>query len=223
MNALELQHISKTYGAGHTAVHAVDGVSLKVSAGEVVLMMGPSGSGKTTLLSIMGTLLKPTKGTLTINKQPTSNLSEKQLANFRLGEIGFVFQSFNLLSALTAQQNVMVPLLAAHRSGAEASARAKELLTQLGLKERLTNLPKNLSGGERQRVAIARALANDPQLILADEPTANLDAARGHEVAGLLHTIAKNKGKAIIIASHDLRLKSLADRIITIEDGRLIP
>jgi putative ABC transport system ATP-binding protein len=222
MNVLALHKVSKTYGSGHTAVHAVDQVSLKVTAGQVVLMMGPSGSGKTTLLSIMGTLLRPTSGTVTINDRIISGLSEQQLAHFRLREIGFIFQGFNLLSALTAEQNVMVPLLAAGRSNTEASQKARVLLAKLGLKERLGSLPKNLSGGERQRVAIARALANNPQLILADEPTANLDAARGHEVAQLLRRIAKDEGKAIIVASHDPRLKSLADRVITIEDGRLV-
>lgn len=222
MSILELQGISKTYGSGHTAVQALNKVSLKVDAGQIVLMMGPSGSGKTTLLSIIGTLLKPTNGKVVINGKSISDSSEGQLANFRLREIGFVFQSFNLLSALTAEQNVTVPMLAAGRSTSEASHRAKELLTRLGLERRLTSLPKNLSGGERQRVAIARALANDPRLILADEPTANLDAARGHEVAQLLAKIAKTEGKAIIVASHDMRLKNVADRIITIEDGQLL-
>lgn len=222
MMLLKADHVSKTYGSGRTAVKALQDVSLQIEAGDIVLLMGPSGSGKTTLLSIIGTLLKPSTGSVTVNQQVVSDLPEDKLAKVRLGQIGFVFQSFNLLSALSAEQNVMVPFLAAGNSKSKAKATARKILTQLHLGPRLQNLPKNLSGGEKQRVAIARALVNDPQIILADEPTANLDSVTGHEVAQLLCEIACSQGKAVIIASHDPRLKDIAKRIITVTDGKIV-
>lgn len=222
MIILSAKKISKIYGTGHTEVRAVQDVTLQVETGDIVLLMGPSGSGKTTLLSIIGTLLRPTKGTITVNEQVVSDLPERKLAKVRLKQIGFVFQSFNLLSALSAEQNVMVPLLATKLSKPKAAKRARQLLEQLHLGQRLRSLPKNLSGGEKQRVAIARALVNDPLIILADEPTANLDSVTGHEVAQLLCEIACSQGKAVIIASHDPRLKDIAKRVITITDGRIV-
>src|SRR5512138_3895568 len=178
---LQITDITKRYGSGSTEVTAVRDVSLGVRPGEIVLIMGPSGSGKTTLLSMLGALLKPTEGTIQLNGTIISALAENHLPDIRLRQFGFIFQDFNLLSALTALENVaIVAELAGARNGA-ARKKATTLLTELGLGERLDFIPEKLSGGEKQRVAIARALVNDPTLILADEPTANLDSKIGHE------------------------------------------
>ena len=188
---LQVTHVSKRYGSGATAVTAVHDVSLSVSPGEIVLIMGPSGSGKTTLLSMLGALLKPTEGIIQLNGTVISALAESRLPEIRLRQFGFIFQDFNLLSALTTLENVaIVAELAGSRSGT-ARRKATDLLRELGLGERLNFLPEKLSGGEKQRVAIARALVNDPALILADEPTANLDSKIGQEIMRLLRGIAK--------------------------------
>lgn len=221
MSTVSVQHVSKTFGAGHTAVTAVDDVSLTVGAGDIVLVMGPSGSGKTTLLSMIGTLMSPTAGRILIAGQETSGLGPAKLSRLRLREFGFVFQTFNLLSALTAEENVMLPLITAGTPRKAARAKARSALEQLQLGHRLRSLPRDLSGGEKQRVAIARSLANEPRLILADEPTANLDAKTGREVTLLLCETACSEGRAVIIVSHDQRLRAAAKRVITIEDGRL--
>lgn len=220
MNVISVKNISKVYGSSHTAVKAVSNVSLEVNAGEVILIMGPSGSGKTTLLSMIGTLLKPTEGEVMVNGQSVVGMSSRQLASVRLHQFGFIFQSSNLLSALSAQQNVTIPLIASV-SKAKASKKAKDLLERFHLGKRLDNLPRNLSGGEKQRVAIARALANDPKVIMADEPTASLDSKTGKEIMQLLCDTACEEGRAVIIVSHDQRLKDIAHRVITIEDGKL--
>jgi putative ABC transport system ATP-binding protein len=191
---LQVTHVTKRYGSGATEVIAVKDVSLSVGPGEIVLIMGPSGSGKTTLLSMLGALLKPTEGTIQVNGDIISALAENRLPDIRLRQFGFVFQDFNLLSALTAMENVaVVAELGGMKSGA-ARKKAVALLTELGLGERLNFLPEKLSGGEKQRVAIARALVNEPSLILADEPTANLDSKIGHEIMRLLWSIAKERG-----------------------------
>lgn len=221
MSLISIKNLSKTFGSGHTAVKAVDNISLDIEPGDIVLVMGPSGSGKTTLISMIGTLMRPTSGQILVNGQDVSGMDNKALSELRLHSFGFMFQSFNLLSALTAEQNVTVPMLVAGTSKKQASTKAKNLLGNLHLEQRLTNLPKNLSGGEQQRVAIARALANDPELILADEPTANLDSKTGAEVMQLLCSTACVENRAVIIVSHDVRLKDVAKRVITIEDGRL--
>ena len=216
---LQIAHVTKRYGSGATEVTAVRDVSLTVSPGEVVLIMGPSGSGKTTLLSMLGALLKPTEGAIQLNGTTISALSENRLPDIRLKQFGFIFQDFNLLSALTALENVaIVAELAGSRSGA-ARRKAASILTELGLGERLNFLPEKLSGGEKQRVAIARALVNDPALILADEPTANLDSKIGHEIMRLLRNIAKEQGRSVVIVSHDQRIKDIADRVLWLEDG----
>ncbi|HEY1074887.1 MAG TPA: ABC transporter ATP-binding protein [Patescibacteria group bacterium] len=222
MRAITVHNVSKIYGKGHAAVKAVQDVTLAIEPGEIVLIMGPSGSGKTTLLSMIGTLLRPTEGSIVVGDLATRSLNDNQLADLRLESIGFIFQSFNLLSALTAKQNVMVPLIAGGAPKREAGKRAETLLTRLGLGERINSLPADLSGGEKQRVAIARALINEPKIILADEPTANLDSETGHEVATLLCEIACNENRAVVIVSHDPRLRDVAKRIYTIEDGKLI-
>jgi putative ABC transport system ATP-binding protein len=216
---LQITHITKRYGSGSTEVTAVRGVSLGVRPGEIVLIMGPSGSGKTTLLSMLGALLKPTEGTIRLNGIVLSVLAENQLPNIRLRQFGFVFQDFNLLSALSALENVAIVAELAGVKVSEAKRKAASLLTELGLSERLHFLPEKLSGGEKQRVAIARALVNDPSLILADEPTANLDSKIGHEIMRLLRRIAKDQSRSVVIVSHDQRIKDIADRILWLEDG----
>jgi len=219
ITTLEMQHVSKRYGAGTTEVTAVRDVSLTVAPGEVVLIMGPSGSGKTTLLLMLGALLKPSEGTIRLNGTAVSALPERRLPAIRLRHFGFVFQDFKLLSALTVLENVALVAELAGMKRAAARQKAAVLLTELGLGERLTFLPEKLSGGEKQRVAIARALANDPTLILADEPTANLDSKIGHEIMRLLRRIAQEQGRSVVIVSHDQRIKDIADRVLWLEDG----
>lgn len=217
---LHVSNVTKRFGAGATEVMAVRDVSLSVAPGEIVLIMGPSGSGKTTLLSMLGALLKPTEGTIALDGTTISALAENRLPDIRLRQFGFIFQDFNLLSALTALENVaLVAELAGAKHGA-ARKKAAAILTELGLGARLNFLPEKLSGGEKQRVAIARALVNDPALILADEPTANLDSKIGHEVMRLLQSIAREQKRSVIIVSHDQRIKDIADRVLWLEDGQ---
>ena len=216
---LQIAHITKRYGSSSTEVTAVRDVSLSVDPGEIVLIMGPSGSGKTTLLSMLGALLKPTEGEIHLNDTTISALAERQLPDIRLKQFGFIFQDFNLLSALTALENVAIVAELGGTKFGEARRKATALLTGLGLGERLDFLPEKLSGGEKQRVAIARALVNNPTLILADEPTANLDSKIGHEIMRLLRSIAKDQGRSVVIVSHDQRIKDIADRVLWLEDG----
>jgi putative ABC transport system ATP-binding protein len=219
-STLSVEHVTKRFGAGETEVVAVRDVSLSVGPGEVVLIMGPSGSGKSTLLSMLGALLKPTEGEIRLDDTVLSALAETRLPDIRLRRFGFIFQDFNLLSALTVLENVaLVAELAGAKRG-EAREKARAQLTELGLGERLDFLSEKLSGGEKQRVAIARALINDPALILADEPTANLDSSIGHEVMRLLRNIAKEQYRSVIIVSHDARIKDIADRVLWLEDGQ---
>ena len=216
---LEMNHVSKVYGEGATEVKAVQDVSLALEPGEVVLVMGPSGSGKTTLLSMLGALLQPSQGEIRIDGTDLTRLSESQLPRLRLQNFGFIFQDFNLLSALTALENVMlVAQLAGARNG-DARRRAVEILTDFGLQGRLDFLPEKLSGGEKQRVAIARALINEPAVILADEPTANLDSKIGFEIMRLLRQIAKEQRRSVVVVSHDQRIREIADRVLWLEDG----
>jgi putative ABC transport system ATP-binding protein len=217
---LTVTHVTKRYGAGPTAVSAVSDVSLAVAPGEVVLIMGPSGSGKTTLLLLLGALLKPTSGTIMLNSHELSALPEQALPAIRLRQFGFIFQDFNLLSALRVVENVALVAELAGMKRAAARQKATALLTELGLGQRLQFLPEQLSGGEKQRVAIARALVNDPALILADEPTANLDSKIGHEIMRVLRGIAKDQGRSVVIVSHDQRIKDIADRVLWLEDGQ---
>lgn len=219
-STLEISQVSKRYGSGPTEVVAVQDVSLSVAPGEIVLIMGPSGSGKTTLLSMLGALLKPSAGEIRLNGNVISAMKENRLPNIRLRKFGFIFQDFNLLSALSALENVAIVAELAGARGSEARRKATALLTSLGLGERLNFLPEKLSGGEKQRVAIARALVNDPALILADEPTANLDSKIGHEIMRLLRSIAKEQGRSVVIVSHDQRIKDIADRVLWLEDGQ---
>jgi putative ABC transport system ATP-binding protein len=216
---LDVRNATKRFGEGDTAVTAVRGVSLAVAPGEIVLIMGPSGSGKTTLLSMMGALLKPTEGSIHLDGAEISALSEGRLPSMRLREFGFVFQDFNLLSALSVLENVAIVAELAGLKRRAAREKATALLTELGLQARLDFLPEKLSGGEKQRVAIARALVNDPTLILADEPTANLDSKIGHEITRLLRRIAREQGRSVVIVSHDQRIRDIADRVLWLEDG----
>jgi putative ABC transport system ATP-binding protein len=216
---LEVQHLSKRFGRGGTGVTAVDEVDLAIAPGEIVLIMGPSGSGKTTLLSMMGALLKPSEGSIWLKGTMISGLSEGRLPVLRLREFGFIFQDFNLLSTLTALENVAIVGELAGKSRAVSRAKATTLLSELGLAQRLGFLPEQLSGGEKQRVAIARALINEPSVILADEPTANLDSKIGHEITRLLRSIAKEQARSVVIVSHDQRIRDIADRVLWLEDG----
>jgi putative ABC transport system ATP-binding protein len=216
---LQVNHITKRYGTGATEVTAVRDVSLAVAPGEIVLIMGPSGSGKTTLLSMLGALLRPTQGSIYLNGADISALSEGRLPEVRLRQFGFIFQDFNLLSALTVLENVALVGQLARLKKAQSRTRAAALLTELGLGQRLHFLPALLSGGEKQRVAIARALVNDPALILADEPTANLDSKIGHDIMRLLRRVAREQNRSVVIVSHDQRIRDIADRVLWLEDG----
>ena len=218
---LSMVGVAKVFGSGERTVTALYDVSLEARAGEVVLVMGPSGSGKTTLLTIAGALLKPTRGRVRVCDTDITDLDEGHLASIRRQNVGFIYQSFNLLEALTVLENVRLVSTTGAPNGAMHRDRTKELLEMLGLGHRLNWLPKHLSDGEKQRVAIARALAKNPALMLADEPTANLDAKRGHEVMDLLRLKALEMDKAVVIVSHDHRIRDVADRVLWLEDGHL--
>jgi putative ABC transport system ATP-binding protein len=215
--------LTKVFGSGATAVRAVDRVDLTVGAGELVLVMGPSGSGKTTLLSMIGGLLRPTEGRVAIDGVELTALRRRELTRVRRESIGFVFQTFNLLESLNALENVEIALNIAGVAGVDAERRARRLLVAAGLGARLSFRAGELSGGERQRVAIARALANEPRLLLADEPTANLDSGHGREVMQLLRELTTSEERAAVVVSHDPRLERVADRVLRLEDGRLAP
>ncbi len=218
---LEAIEVSKVYGAGETRVQAVDAVSLGLMAGEVVLIMGPSGSGKTTLLSMMGCILRPSTGEIRIEGRGVSGLSEAQLPDVRRRYIGFVFQSFNLFPSLTTLENVELVLRLKDDGSRQLRDRARDLLERVGLGRRAHLYPADLSGGEKQRTALARALAGDPPILLADEPTANLDTRTGQEVLTMLRQLAETAAKAIVIVSHDPKAQAHAHRVVVLEDGRL--
>lgn len=218
---LQARDVSKVYGSGHTEVRAVDNISLTIKPGELVLIMGPSGSGKTTLLSMLGGLLRPTHGQIVIEDIDITALGESSLPDIRARKIGFIFQSFNLLDALNVEENILFPSVLVPEQRDQARQRANELIELLNLSQRRHAVPATLSGGEKQRVAIARALINNPPLILADEPTGNLDSQSGQDVTMILHDIARDKGCAVILVTHDPRVEDVADRILWLEDGAL--
>lgn len=200
---------------------AVDGVSLDIAPGEIVVIMGPSGSGKTTLLSMVGGLMRPTSGEVHIGGTDIWSLSEAELSGVRARRIGFVFQGFNLLEALSVEENILLPAQLAPGGIRDARPRMDELITRLDLTRRRYARPGELSGGERQRVAIARALINRAPLILADEPTGNLDSHKGMEVGMILHDLARDEGVAVVIVTHDPRVEDIADRVLWLEDGHI--
>jgi putative ABC transport system ATP-binding protein len=218
---LLLENINKIYGDGDTAVKVLDSVSLQVKAGEFVAVVGPSGSGKSTFLSIAGALLSPTSGRVVLGDQEINTLSPKKMNQIRLEKIGFVFQSSNLIPYLTVYDQLLLISELAGKRNKTAKQRANNLLNQLGLSHRRNHYPESLSGGERQRVAIARAWMNDPEIILADEPTASLDSERGKTVVQMLADEVHSREKAAIMVTHDKRMLELCDRVVYIEDGKL--
>ncbi|HEY7535568.1 MAG TPA: ABC transporter ATP-binding protein [Thermodesulfobacteriota bacterium] len=221
MKNIVVTNLHKIYEEGSVKVHAVNGVNLSVDAGQMVLLMGPSGSGKTTLLSMMGCILKPTEGYVTIMGEDITSWDEDFLPMIRRKYIGFVFQQFNLLSTLTASENVEASLNLKGVKGKAAERVSRELLQQVGLGDRCDFLPRDLSGGEKQRVSIARALAGNPSIILADEPTGNLDSENGRIAIEILKNLASRENKSVVVVTHDSRIRDLADSIYYIQDGVL--
>jgi putative ABC transport system ATP-binding protein len=213
--------LRKDYGSAEGPVSALDAVDLEVSRGEAVAVMGPSGCGKSTLLHLIGGLDRPSAGELSVAGRRVDGLSERALAYFRRDEIGFVFQAFHLMDELTAQENVELPALLAGCTPSKARARATALLEEIDLADRARHLPSMLSGGQRQRVAIARALVNEPEIVLADEPTGNLDSASAFQVLGLLESL-RAKGLTSVIVTHDERIATTADRLISMRDGAFV-
>lgn len=218
---LELRDVGKTYSEGKNEVRAVESVSLDLRRGELLLLMGPSGSGKTTLLSMMGCILRPTSGQIRVHGALVDHLQESALPDIRKKNYGFVFQSFNLFPALTAAENIELLLRIKGYEKKSLRAVSLALLEKVGLSDRAHFYPADLSGGQKQRIAFARALVGDPQIILADEPTANLDSKRGREVLELLKRHASEQGKAVAVVSHDPKAEAVADRVIILEDGRI--
>jgi putative ABC transport system ATP-binding protein len=216
----ELRAASRTYGGNGTQIHAVHDVDLTVEPGELLAIVGPSGSGKTTLLQLLGAMDRPTGGSVLLEGRDLARLGDGELARIRLQTVGFVFQQFNLIPTLTAAQNIEVALAPRRLRGWARRKRAGELLESVGLAARADHLPGQLSGGEQQRVAIARALANEPTLLLADEPTGNLDSKTGEEIVDLLRTISAERGTTVVIVTHDEKIASRADRIVRMKDGR---
>lgn len=218
---VRLRGVHKVFQMGHAAVHALAGVDLDIPAGGFTVVMGPSGSGKSTLLTLIGGLDRPTSGTVEVAGRRLDELNENELALYRRRMVGFVFQSFNLIASMTALENVALPMRFAGVPRRQRRERALALLKRVGLAERAYHRPIELSGGEQQRVAIARALVNDPQLILADEPTGNLDTASG---MGILHLLSDlhREGRTVVVVTHDLRIRTLASQIVFLLDGRVV-
>ncbi len=222
MQLLHLDGVTKDYPLGSTVVKALRGLDLSIESGEIVAIMGPSGSGKSTLMHILGALDKPTGGTASLEGHDLQGLSEDELVTLRGEKVGFVFQTFNLIQALTAQQNVELPMIFLGVKKSVRAERARALLEKVGLGERVAHRPNELSGGERQRVAIARALANDPEIILADEPTGNLDSETGSTILDLLKKLSVEEGKTMILITHDPDAAAIAHRIVRLRDGRVV-
>jgi putative ABC transport system ATP-binding protein len=219
---IEAKGIERTLGRGAGQVQALRGVDLSLRRGELTLLMGPSGSGKTTLLLVLGCMLAPSSGSLTVCGVPTADVDKEGLAKLRRDHIGFVFQSFHLFPTLTAAQNVQLALDIRKERGRKAREKSREALTMVGLEQKIDALPQGLSGGEQQRVAIARAIVANPSIVLADEPTAALDTDNGQTIMRILASIAHDRQRAVLVVTHDPRIVPFADRIIHIEDGRLV-
>mgnify|MGYP005627653677 FL=1 len=220
-NVVRALGVRKTYYMGEEAVHALNGVDFRVKRGEYISIMGPSGSGKSTLFNMIGGLDKPTEGRVYIDDVDIASLDTVELAWLRCHKIGYIFQSFNLITVATALDNVMLPMTFAGMQQADAQDKAVEILKKVGLGERLLHKPLEMSGGQQQRVACARALANDPTILLADEPTANLDRATGEQIIDLLREINKTEGVTIITATHDHKMLAASDRIAWVRDGKI--
>ena len=217
-----LKGIGRRYGQNGNAVHAVRDVDLEIARGEFIVIVGPSGSGKSTLLQLLGTLDRPTNGQIDFEGGDLARLGDSELTKLRLRSIGFIFQQFNLIPTLTAAQNVEVALAPGGLDGDARRARVHELLQSVGLAGRAHHLPSQLSGGEQQRVAIARALANNPHVLLADEPTGNLDTATGEEIMALLKELSTRSGHTVVLITHDVEIAAEAPRVIRMQDGRLL-
>ena len=219
---IRAQALAKDLPLGKTVVHALRGVDMEIYAGEIVGIVGPSGSGKSTLLGLIGGLDSPTRGTIEIDGVDITHMNEDQLTEIRNEKIGFIFQFFNLIPTLTAFENVLLPMQFARHRPRHPEQRARDLLDLLGLKDRMNHRPSELSGGQQQRVAIARALANTPPLLLADEPTGNLDTASGTTVLDTLEQIRQSEGTTVVIVTHDEKLAQRADRVLTLVDGEIV-
>jgi putative ABC transport system ATP-binding protein len=217
----ELRGVTKRYGDGATRVAAVDGIDLEIARGEFVALVGPSGSGKTTMLQLLGAIDRPTDGEVLFEGERIEGMSDGELADLRRNTLGFIFQQFNLIPTLTARDNVEVAMAPTGIASADRRRRAEEVLERVGLSKRTAHVPSELSGGEQQRVAIARALSNEPRVLLADEPTGNLDTATGTEVIGLLETLWREHGLTVILVTHDDSIAWRAQRVLRMRDGRL--
>jgi putative ABC transport system ATP-binding protein len=218
---IRVQGLRKTYNMGRVAVHALNGVDLDIPAGSFLVVMGPSGSGKSTLLHLLGGLDRPSAGHIEVDGNSLESMDENELAVFRRRKIGFIFQSFNLISSMSAMDNVLFPLRFSRYPRRQRRQRSMEVLQRVGLEDRALHRPTELSGGQQQRVAIARSLINDPQLILADEPTGNLDSASGASVMNLLSELHRS-GKTVIVVTHDVRMTQVATRTLQLLDGQFV-
>lgn len=222
MNYVVVQDVIKIYKARAGEVVALRGVDLSVPQGELVVISGPSGSGKTTLLNVIGGLDRPSAGKVFVNAMSILDLTDLEMADFRLRTIGFIFQSFNLVSFLTVRQNVVLPMYLSGASGTECRRRANELMNVVGLERRADYYPRTLSGGEQQRAAVAAALCNNPPLILADEPTAELDTESGRAILELLSKLCREDGRTVLVVTHDERIREIGDRSFRMTDGRIL-
>lgn len=220
---INLKDVWKTYTMGEEKVHALKGLDLEIKEGEFLSIMGPSGSGKSTAMNMIGCLDIPTKGSISLDGQNIASLKESDLAQIRGQRIGFIFQKFNLINTLNAKENIMLPMLFQNIPSKERESRAEKLLELVNLKDRMNHRPNELSGGQQQRVAIARALALEPQVILADEPTGNLDSKTGGSVIDFLKKLHKEKGTTIVLVTHDEHIAKHADRIEYLKDGKIVP
>ena len=219
--AIHCRDVTMRFGTGESSQRVLDGVSLEIMSGDLTVIAGPSGCGKTTLLSILGGALKPTAGEIVAFGRGLTTMSNAQMASFRRKDVGFIFQQYNLVPALTAAENAAMPLIIAGRRPRDAYEAAKRELAQLGLADYVNRLPKTLSGGQQQRVAIARALVHQPRLIICDEPTAALDSKAGEAVMTILQNLAMDKDRAVLVVTHDHRVFSFADRLIELDDGKV--
>lgn len=221
MNIITTDNLTKQYGSGETAVTALDQVNIQIASGEFVAVMGPSGCGKSTLLQLLGGLDAPTSGSILLEGTDLASLDDNALTLLRRQKIGFIFQFYNLLPVLTAGENVALPLILDGMKPADAYAKAKDWMTKVGVIDRWAHKPKEMSGGQQQRVAIARALVSDPAIILADEPTGNLDSTAADELLGVLDTISADFGRTILMVTHDPRMSAHAHRVINLQDGKV--